>query len=38
MGERYTPSARSFDSLLVGVFQQRAFMFAARVRAGLPQL
>ena len=30
----YIPSAGSFDSLLVGIFDEIAFMFAARVRAG----
>jgi bifunctional non-homologous end joining protein LigD len=30
----YMPSAGSFDSLLVGIFSDRALMFAARVRAG----
>ena len=29
----YIPGSGSFDSLLVGVFHARAFMFAARVRA-----
>jgi bifunctional non-homologous end joining protein LigD len=30
----YIPSAGTFDSLLVGIFHERALIFAARVRAG----
>jgi DNA ligase D-like protein (predicted ligase) len=30
----YIPRAGSFDSLLVGIFHERALIFAARVRAG----